>query len=114
MNIKSKLSYILIAASLLFWSITPLCTFAAGADSLKSVQNKISQTKRHEIKILLKKFGVSMSWVAGSCVVIFLMLLSYKRLKNSQQKIVINQDISKNLNSPETLDEATKFFIEKF
>ena len=52
--------------------------------------------------------------VLGSCIIIYLVLLGYKRLNNPKALNISNIDIQKNLNSPETIEEATKFFIEKF
>ena len=55
-----------------------------------------------------------MSWVFLSIIVILAVLLVYKKLGNTRNIKTNREDISKNLNSPETVEEATRFFIEKF
>lgn len=69
---------------------------------------------RNEGKNVLKRFFITMLWVGGSCVAIFLILLAYKKLNSTKLGQTRQIDISKNLNSPDTTDEAIKFFIEKF
>lgn len=80
-------------------------------------QNLPSNNKteeKSEGKKVFTKFLISMFWVAGSCIAIFLILLAYKKLKGTKLGQTKHIDISKNLNSPDTVDEAIKFFIEKF
>ena len=69
---------------------------------------------RNEGKNVLKRFFITMLWVGGSCIAIFLILLAYKKLNSTKLGQTRQIDISKNLNSPDTTDEAIKFFIEKF
>ena len=72
------------------------------------------KSRKSEIKHVIKKFAVSMSWVFLSIIVILAVLLVYKKLGNTRNIKTNKEDISKNLNSPETVEEATRFFIEKF
>lgn len=69
---------------------------------------------KNEKKQVMSKFIHSMLLVFGSCLAISFLLLLYKKL--SQPKIVPTRDIdiSKDLNTPQTIEDATKFFIEKF
>ena len=56
-----------------------------------------------------------MGWVAGSCVVIYLLLLAYKR--RTAAKYAPNeqiQDMSLNLDTPQSIDDAVDFVIKKF
>lgn len=69
---------------------------------------------KSEFKSVIKKFALSMSWVLLSIIVIWGILLAYKKLGSNKLVKTQKEDISKNLNSPETVEEATRFFIEKF
>ncbi len=82
------------------------------ADTIQS--QTVEPDHKREIKHVLGKFLKTMLLVIGSCLAIFLLLLGYKKIKSPKVIIQNNIDIQKNLNSPETIDEATKFFIEKF
>jgi len=70
--------------------------------------------KSNEIRHVFSKFLKSMMLVAGSCFVIFLILALFKNSKSTKNSPKRNIDIQKDLNSPETIDAAVKFFIEKF
>ena len=91
-------------------------TDGASADkqTKPAITKKSDEKQKSEASHVLSKFLVSMLWVAGSCVAIFLLLLAYKRFKTGAVKKIVAVDISKNLNSPDTVEEATKLFIEKF
>lgn len=119
---KRKLLSILIFAITAFFCVMPFCSAEDNSsDGLKPRvrQEKVSEDKvkdgeKTEKNNVLSKFLVSMLWVAGSCFAIFLILLAYKRLTETSIGQTKNTDVSKNLNSPETVDDAVKFFIEKF
>ena len=91
-------------------STEPTITEQVQAD----VDNSVKIPPTSEIKHVLSKFLKTMLLVLGSCIIIYLVLLGYKRLKSPKALNISNIDIQKNLNSPETIEEATKFFIEKF
>lgn len=78
------------------------------------VDNSVKIPPKSEIKHVLGKFLKTMLLVIGSCIAIFILLLGYKKLKTPKTLNQNNIDVHKNLNSPETIEEATKFFIEKF
>lgn len=69
-----------------------------------------------EKKQVFNKFLVSMLWVFGSCFLIIACLLLYKKIasKNNDEVVMIEPDISQNLTSPDTVDEAAEFVIKKF
>lgn len=113
MNIKNKIITIFISIFLALGVFAPQCSFANPLSKPVSVLHNLVPQKA-ETGIVLKKFLKSMLLVASSCAVIFLILLAYKRAKSQKKHKREDTDISKNLNSPETVEEATKFFIEKF
>ena len=82
--------------------------------SIFLVSKTLKLSGNTEAKIVLKKFLKSMLLVAGSCAAIFLLLLLYRKTRKNNRAAKQPVDISKNLNSPESIDAATKFFIEKF
>lgn len=108
---KTKIFTFFITAALALVISMPCC-FAVDNNTLVP---KTKVEKKSEAKNVLSKFMHSMLLVGGSCVVIFLLLLAYRRFKNNK---VVNPniivDIEKNLNTPETVEEATRFIIEKF
>lgn len=70
---------------------------------------------KEENKNVLGRFFVTMLWVLGSCGVIYLLLLAYKRGKEGGNTAAeTNQDMSLNLDSPQNADEAIEFVIKKF
>lgn len=91
-------------------STEPTVTEQVQAD----VDNSVKIPPKSEIKHVLGKFFKTMLLVIGSCIAIFILLLGYKKLKAPKNITQSDIDIHKNLNSPETIEEATKFFIEKF
>lgn len=119
MTIKSKVFSLIITTVMALTGSMPCC-FAdvQTPDNAKTekpaIVQKTEKEKKNEAGSVLKKFFISMCWVGGSCLVIFLILLAYKRLKTAKLVNSAEIDITKNLNSPETIEEATKFFIEKF
>lgn len=78
------------------------------------VDNSVKMPPKSELKHVLGKFLKTMLLVIGSCIAIVLLLLGYKRLKAPKTINHSDIDVHKNLNSPETIEEATRFFIEKF
>ncbi len=114
---KRKLISFLIFLTAAFIYMMPLCLAAedtSGVLKLRSRQESALSHKKSEGKNVLSKFLVSMLWVAGSCAAIFLILLAYKRIKGTSFGQTRQIEVSKNLNSPETVDDAVKLFIEKF
>lgn len=77
------------------------------------VESKTKKEKKESQNVLVK-FLITMLWVAGSCGAIFLILLAYKKLSGAKFANPKQIETAKNLNSPETEEEAAKFFIEKF
>ena len=107
-----------ITAFIMSLTVSMPCCCAVEQPKTSESQPQIVQRKnkedKNEVKTVLTKFLITMLWVGGSCLVIFLLLYAYKNLKKSK---IVNQghiDIAKNLNSPESIEDATKFFIEKF
>ena len=91
-------------------SAEPTITEQVQAD----VDNSVKMPPKSELKHVLGKFLKTMLLVIGSCIAIFILLLGYKRLKAPKAINHSDIDVRKNLNSPETIEEATRFFIEKF
>ncbi len=113
MKIKIKILTILLSVILGFGFIVPNYSAANPVSNHLAAVHKLLPQKA-ETRIVLKKFLKSMLLVAGSCAGIFLILLIYKRARTPRAIKSTQADISKNLNSPESVDEAVKFFIEKF
>lgn len=123
-NINKAISTLFILTTLLM----PVCF--ANEDTTKDQQTQIipveqitqeqsiqlKQTKKthKEAKHVLGKFIHTLMLVGGSCIAIFVLLTIYQRFSNRQNKPVHNIDISKDLESPETIEDAVKLFIEKF
>lgn len=83
-------------------------------DNSNKVRAKTESVKKSEAQTVWLKFLKSMLLVVGSCGAIFLLLLAYKKIKRTPVIGISEIDIEKNLNSPETVEDATKFVIEKF
>lgn len=68
-----------------------------------------------EGKIVLGKFFTTMLWVVGSCAVLFVILLIYKK-RTAGMSMSVQRPMTKeqDLTSPSTVDEAVRLFIEKF
>ncbi len=113
MSIKSKIVSVFLSIFLLLGAAAPSYSVQNVAN-IPIVSKTLKLSGNTEAKIVLKKFLKSMFLVAGSCAAIFLLLLLYKRTRKTNQSSKQPVDISKNLNSPESIDAATKFFIEKF
>ena len=95
---KNKLFVCFVFLVLGVFSILPVCA-----------------EQSQELKHVLAKFAIAMSVVGGSCLVLYLGLRTYKRFKDKEDNTQISYiDVNKNLYTPETIDEATKLFIEKF
>ena len=74
-----------------------------------------SDTKnKDEIKHVANKFGHTMLLVLGASLTIILLLMIYKRMTSPKTVTKRQTDIAKDLESPETIEDATRFFIEKF
>ena len=78
-------------------------------------QTQQKSSTKSELKHILKKFAISMSLVGGSGIILYYALRTYKRFKEQEE---INEpcpiDVDKSLTTPETVEDATKLFIEKF
>lgn len=119
MTIKSKVFSLIITTVMALTGSMPCCfaevqTLDSAKTEKPAIVQKTEKEKKDEAGNVLKKFLISMCWVGGSCLAIFLILLAYKKLKSAKLVSTAERDISKNLNSPETIEDATKFFIEKF
>lgn len=114
-----------ILMSLMLWGYAPranaVIEFPSVNNQQEVVQNEKNEPslsilpKKQEGKIVLGKFFITMLWVVGSSAVLFLLLLLYKKHKggvNSVERRAISKE--QDLNSPVTVDEAVKLFIEKF
>lgn len=82
--------------------------------SVDKITPKTKTEKQTEFSSIINKFAKSMALVIGSCICIYGLLLFYKRFKTNNNKNNEESCLAKNLNSPETTDEAIKFVIEKF
>lgn len=117
---KSRILTILTIAVIAFSGMSPCCyaepdgiTTAAQEVSQKA-NNTEKQHKNNELKHVLKKFIIAMALVGGSCTVLYFVLNAYKRIVSVQTIEHKEIDVSKNLTTPETTEDATKLFIEKF
>ncbi len=109
---SSKLVKIFVSMLLGIFLVLPL-----SADLPVSASPLIPKTKiekKSELKKVFSKFLKAMVLVCGSGIVLFVLLYAYKRMKNKSTVSNSVGDIEKNLNTPETIDDATKFVIEKF
>lgn len=116
MNAKKITSKILIpiVALIICISSTVQGSFGVVGSQGKPAISVKAHNNKNEAKNVLSRFTKSMLLVAGSCLAIYLVLLGYKRLKGAKLINTQQVEISKNLTSPETIEEATKLFIEKF
>ena len=97
----------------------PAETVAQPAKTTQHEQNKTPVVGQHqkpsEGKIVLGKFFTAMLWVVGSCAILFLILLLFrKRIGGMNMSVQRPMSKEQDLNSPSTVDEAVKLFIEKF
>lgn len=113
MKIREKFFSIFITAVTALCLAMPCC-FADVQNQNDVLKPKTKVEKKTEAKSVFAKFLTTMLWVGGSCIVIFVLLLAYKRLRNAPIVNPNQPDIEKNLNTPDTVEEATKFVIEKF
>lgn len=90
---------------------------AEPVNSQTTVQNtkNSADQKPGEAKIVLGKFFITMLWVVGSCAVLFVILLLYKK-RMGGMNMSVQRPVTKeqDLTSPSTVDEAVRLFIEKF
>lgn len=117
---KSRIITILTITVIAFSGMSPCCyaDIDNSVNSVPVVENKTNETKKpyksNELKHVLKKFLIAMALVGGSCAVLYFVLSAYKRISVANDTEREEIDVSKNLTTPETIDDATKFFIEKF
>lgn len=122
MKLHSKINTAIIAVALSFNLISmPLAFADVKKDTSQrttvsdtKLKPKTEKDKKNEASHVFWKFLQSMLWVAGSCGAIYIVLLAYKRFKKTNFVNPRDIQIEKNLNSPETVEEATRFVIEKF
>ena len=104
-NIIAAISFIII-------SIAGIMPAICAVDTVDALNNS---KPKSEIKHVLKKFAVSMSLVGGCCIILYFALKTYKRFKEKEETVeTCHIDVSKDLATPETIDSATRLFIEKF
>ena len=107
-NIIAAISFIII-------SIAGIMPAICAVDTVDTVDALNNSKPKSEIKHVLKKFAVSMSLVGGCCIILYFALKTYKRFKEKEETVeTCHIDVSKDLATPETIDSATKLFIEKF
>lgn len=119
MNKKLKYYTLILATAMALIISMPFCNVDAKTDTtqksaISGIKAKSEKDKKNEASSVLWKFLQSMLLVAGSCGAIFLLLFAYKKIKKTRLVNAPNIEIEKNLNSPETVEEATRFIIEKF
>lgn len=117
-KLKSSFLYLMVLSFLSTPALVGSSFNDAGSVFAADAQPKTSSLmpNKKEKKHVLNKFMLSMMWVCGSCVVILGSLLLYKRFKTGREdeKTGNEPDISQNLISPVTIDEAAEFVIKKF
>lgn len=81
-----------------------------------AVESDANPRQKSELVHVLKKFATSMGLVVGSCAILYFALRTYKRFKEQEtgEEETYLVDVTKDLTTPETIEDATKFFIEKF
>lgn len=106
--IKIRLFALILTLTMAFIGLEPTYAISA-SDIQQSVKSK------SEIKHVLKKFAIAMAAVGGSGIILYLALRTYKRFREKEENIeTCCIDIKKDLSTPETIEDATKLFIEKF
>ncbi len=126
-GIKSRIMIFMTTLFMLFSLVMPVYSTETampietdnGTEITQTIETKNTNTQssvkpQKEVKNVLGKFLHVMLLVGGSALLIFLVLLMYKKSTASKQQTKRNIEIKKDLYSPETIAEATKFFIEKF
>ena len=126
-GIKSRIMIFMTTLFILFSLVMPVYSTETampietdnGTEITQTIETKNTNPEssvkpQKEVKNVLGKFLHVMLLVGGSALLIFLVLLMYKKLTASKQQTKRNIEIKKDLYSPETIAEATKFFIEKF
>lgn len=125
--IKQRIIKIIITPFILATLLMPVCYAENSHDALGSRIVTVEQTfedenisskavtKRHkEAKHVFAKFLHTLLLVGGSCIVIYILLGLYKKYSSRKKQILRNIDVTKDLESPETIEDAIKLFIEKF
>lgn len=102
--------------ALLLCQLNPSYAKKTDLETLKKSQTaETSLPAKDESKNIFGKFLITMLWVAGSCGVIYLLLILYKRHKDGTSKANEDPpDMELNLSSPQNVDEAIDFVIKKF
>ncbi len=111
MKLSIRINKVIIATALALSISTPCCY--SNIDDY-FFQPRPHASKKAELKKVLKKFGKAMGLVAISGVGLFLVLSVVRRCSSRKTKAQNSLNLDKTLTSPETIDEATKFVIEKF
>ena len=113
-KVSNRIRNIFLTAILGIFLLLPLSCLPVQAFPGKTLIPKTKIEKSTEIKRVFAKFLKAMLLVGGSGVILFIVLYTYKRIKRNPNRGHSIDNIEKNLNTPETVDEATKFVIEKF
>ena len=87
-------------------------SFAANTQDILKPKTKIE--KKSELHNVFARFLKTMAWVLGSAFGLYVILLICKKFTNNPVTINTNIDLDKNLTSPDTIEDATKFVIKKF
>ena len=111
MKIQTRIKNIFIVTALALSISTPCCY--SNIDDY-FLQPRPHTSKKAELKKVLKKFGKAMVIVAISGISLFTILSITRRCNLKRNNINNVVELEKTLISPETIDDATKFVIEKF
>lgn len=115
-NFKNNIFLVLL---LCFLSVTPVSaldkTETTDSNTKPKAKTSSLMPTKQEKKNIFGRFFITMIWVLGSCGAICGALIVYKRIKNPANTLnEREQDISQNLTSPSTADDAIDFVIKKF
>lgn len=110
MKLIQQIKYIFIVSTLFLSISLPSCY--ANVDDY-FLQPRPHTSKKTELKNVLKKFGKAMSLVCVSGIGLFMVLTIYRKATRRRNNTSL-VDLDKTLTSPDTIEDATKFVIEKF
>lgn len=80
----------------------------------KKEEKSKPKPKKNELMNVIFKFLLALIWVAISSVVVFIILISYKKLILGKKKALPNyENMGKSLYTPRNFKEALKLFLEK-
>lgn len=115
--LKNKI--LIVSTAILITIFSANLSYAETQKNTVQTQQKPAATalipSKKENKNILGKFFITMLWVLSSCVIIYGVLLLYKKSKSSADTDCVKEkDIAMNLESPSSVDDATDFVIKKF